>query len=81
MQVDGNLPDMPEVAGDVQADWLQQAREACWRRFIGAADAYLHTQDPKPAKAYLARVEADHGAEVAARARKELWGWIRKRKT
>ena len=47
--------------------------------FKDAADAWIHRNDPEPAKAYLALVAAECGAEVAEQQATELRNWCRKR--
>ena len=59
-------------------DAVEREREACWARFLAAANAAIEG-DHEPARAYIASVEARFGAIVAERSRRELWNYVRPR--
>ena len=48
--------------------------------FKDAADAWIHRNDPKPAKDFLALVRAEAGDLVAEQQATELRNWCKERK-
>lgn len=52
-------------------------RAECWQRFLRVASAVADA-NYGPARQYVADLEARFGAEVAARARAELWSYAKR---